>query len=412
MRRRTILWAGKPLVIGSAGRTHWAALHGTFVLALLVIAEGEGAAEPPVLGKTYINLTVPEPWGKDSSTRVLEATAERTVVAQRGSVRGRRDIRVVEVVGGRSHSVGSNGNGITGIDGSFLHDAARSPDGRLWIVAEHSRFPNGILGNQFCLYVLEEDVWRPVGPRFGAPREEAWNSDYQGLHFFEDGHAVSASLSRYPSGDEFGYRLQLMRLEGDLWVPLPGHEYAFSNETRGQLVWRRDDAWLFQITEESRQTSLDVRRIHGADSGDVAGPFHVDSWPDEMCFFHIAVSPGNSIAVVGCKGPVEDIREDTPFFVNLYHTDDERGYELEEVSFPPGPGHALDIVAWSPNSDLHVVRSTKNRVQIFRLINGDWKLAAEATESRDFLSFIESPLLFFRDDETPIVTWEVFVQVD
>lgn len=41
MRRRTILWAGKPLVIGSAGRTHWAALHGTFVLALLVIAEGK-----------------------------------------------------------------------------------------------------------------------------------------------------------------------------------------------------------------------------------------------------------------------------------------------------------------------------------------------------------------------------------
>ena len=75
---------------------------------------------------------------------VLKAADKSVVVASRTRAPGRDgdDIQVIEIEGDRWHYVGRNGSGITGADGSILHETAPvAPDGRLWVVAEHSRFP-------------------------------------------------------------------------------------------------------------------------------------------------------------------------------------------------------------------------------------------------------------------------------
>ena len=152
-------------------------------LALVAVttARGVGEAAPAL---TYINLTLPateddRDW--NHAPLVLKATDKSVIIAQRARAPGRDgyDIQVIEIEGDRWRYVGRNGRGITGVDGSILHETARSPDGRLWVLAEHSRFPNQIQGNQFCLFVLEDDNWSPVGPRFGAraAREHLWNHE-------------------------------------------------------------------------------------------------------------------------------------------------------------------------------------------------------------------------------------------
>jgi len=360
-------------------------------------------------GKAFINLTMPAPWNDDCGWWVLQSNAKSTTVAHNARFHGKDDILVMEVEGDRYRFVGKNGHGITGVEGSLLHAAAQSPDGRLWIMAEHRRFPNQIRGNQFCLFVLANDKWTAVGPRFGAPREHSWNYGEQGLHFFGDNRPVTASIRSNFKGDNSCWQLRLRRLEGDRWVTLPGHEYVYGRSSHLRCVWRANDAWLIEIREKAGQTTLDVRWIKGPRPEETVGPFHLDSWVGKMCFFHFAVSPDGSVAVVGCNGDIADNKPDTPFFLKLYHPSGKGDYKLEEAPYPPLAGEVIGILEWSPTGTLHVVSNTAEKAFVHQFAGGRWVQVGEGTERRGFETTIWNPKLFFRDDGTPIVTWERFI---
>ncbi|MEX0713569.1 MAG: hypothetical protein WD278_14525 [Pirellulales bacterium] len=343
---------------------------------------------------------------------MLRSTAKSAIVAQTARIGDKRDIQVVEVEGDRYHFVGSNGGGITGVEGSMLHAAAQSPDGRLWIMAEHSRFPNQIQGNQFCLYGLEDDRWNPIGPRFGAPREHSWNQGKlgsTGLHFLSDSRPITVSIHPKRDADNPTWQTRLRRLEGDRWITVPGHEYVYDRDSFLKFLWRANDAWLIEARQKAGRAMLDARWIKGPRPEDVVGPFHLDSWPGKMTFYHFAVSQKGSVAAVGCQGDVSDIKPGTPFFVKLYHPAGGRAYKAEQVPFPPGPGHAIDIMEWSPTGALHVVRSTDEKIFVYRFTDGHWGQVGMGMEPREFQSAIMSSHLFFRHDGTPVVTWEKFI---
>ena len=132
-----------------------------------------------------------------------------------------------------------------------------------------------------------------------------------------------------------------------------------------------------------------------------------------MLFFHFAVAPDGTIAAIGQKGDITDIKPDTPFFVKLYHPAGGGAYRLEQPSLPPGFEGVYGAVGWGPTGGFHIVRYSGETIVVHRLTDGHWTQVGEAREPRKFGSLIlDPPHLFFRDDSSPIVTWAYFTQVD
>jgi hypothetical protein len=390
----------------------------TFGTAMILAITTVGTASevrwaPRFQVKTFINLALPGAGRERVTPRVLEATDKGATVARLTRDEAGEDIRVIKVEAGQSHYVGRNGRGITGVNWAVLRDTARSPDGRLWILAE-DRFPSPVQGNQFCVFVLQNDSWDPVGPRFGVltPREQLLSEEDHGLHFLSDSRPVAVSIHANLAGEKSSWDMRLRRLECNRWVNLPGHVYQYDRASYLEFVWRAKDAWLIGLRQTAGRTHLEARWIKGPRTKDVVGPIHLDSWAEKMAISHFTVSPCGMIAVVGDKGDLARSKPESSPFMRLYVPAPGGEYMPQDVPDLTSDGQSIDILAWGPTGSLHIVTHTTKGIFVHRLVRGHWIKIGDATNSRRDRDDFVDPHLFFRDDGSPIVTWKGFTPVD
>lgn len=359
----------------------------------------------------FVNLQIPVPgWTQRNSTHVLKATAKSAIVAHAAMADGAIDIQVVEIEGDGFRYVGKNGRGITGVGGSMLRESARSPDGRLWILAEHSRFPYGIRGNQFCLYVLEDDTWDLVGPRFGAAEDGAWSCEQHGPYFFSDSHPLALSIHPDLNRVHPSWQIRLRQLRAGRWTNLSGFEFLANSERMARFVWREKDAWLFDINHAMERTRLAVRHIRGPRAEDMSRPFRLDSWEGGVRLIHFAVSPTGSIAVHGGNDDDEGVL--TEEFIKVYTPVEGGTFRAKDVRRRTSCDDGIRVLAWSPDGTLYVVAESRQKLAVDRYAEGAWRTVAEANQPVEGGTSLIEPRLYFRDDSQPIVTWERFTVID
>ena len=338
--------------------------------------------------KTYFNLALPG--GALFCPVVMSATDKGAMVARVYHVGSRREIQVLEQREGRWEFVGRNGSAISGLDGNFLAGAQRGWDGRSWVLAAYTEPSNPSLGERHILYGLENGAWKVMGPPQGQRTHLLLSDD--GLHL----------LGTQPVHPFRDLACHFVGLDGDRWVPLAAETHL--SETDKQIVWRKDDAWLFRQRRDGLQLTLVAYWLKGPRKADITGPIRVGSWDNEVFLLDFAVSGDRTVAVFG---RLRDPNNHTGQFLRLIRLLPDRAIETGDLPFPPIPGQTPSLFDWSPRGVLFAVTMRNVRtIVVHRFENRRWIECGEVSQPR---YQIFDPHLFFRDDGQPIVVWRDFL---
>jgi hypothetical protein len=345
---------------------------------------------------SFLNLSLP---GRSEFTPiVLAASKEKTIVARVAYVENRRDIQVLEKTGEEWIFVGANGRALTGFYWNFQPDAKRGPDGRLWFLATYSQV-EGLPAPPVrdYLYCFENGSWRIAGPKEGHASGDFGD---RGLHFLGTNEPVHHFV-RFDDSKTGHTEDCLLQLRGDKWVVLPAQQLL--RQTGGRLAWRKQDAWLVNAKWTNGVTMVDGYFLAGPSQDNIYGPFPLWSVGVRYYLWSVTASDSNELALLLRKQDEDGKLRDE--WTCCIISADRTGAHKVTVTPAPPIKYVHDIM-WSPTGEL-VITSVEGlrAVRVHVLRNGEWKKIAEASQP---VGQIFGERLAFRDDGTPIVTWEVF----
>ena len=351
--------------------------------------------------QVFVNLSLP---GQSEFTPiVLAASKERTTVARVAYVENRRDIQVLEKSGDIWNYVGTNGRALTGFNWNFLPDAKQGPDGRLWVLATHPDVGDSLpFGSnrdyRDYLYCFESGSWKIAGPKDGHAHGDFGD---RGLHFLGTVEPVHHFV-RFDQSKTGHEEDCLLQLHGEKWVELPAQQLL--RQTGGKLAWRKQDAWLVTTTWTNGATLVDGYFLDGPKQDDIYGPFRLWSGSASNHLWRVAASDSNDVALLLLQIDEADVRNWTNWTLRVVSADRTGVHKITDAP-SPSMKHVGDF-KWSPTGELVMTSESELRtMHVHTLNNGEWKAIAKATQP---VGQILGERLAFRDDGTPIVTWEVF----
>lgn len=370
-----------------------------FALCLTVRSVDASAAdvpfEPPLKIKQFLNISLPA--GSQFTPVILSASSNRTIAARVCLVDGRRDIQVLQQAGADWKPLGTNGNGITGVDGNFLSDAVIGPDRRLWVLAAYTRPSNRERGETHYLYVYDGTRWELTGPENGHPSGSMGD---RGLSFL--GNALTHHFVGYDMEKKCNkpYLLYLDRTE---WKPVAAQ--SLLRQQTGDLVRVGSNAWYFVCTEKAGATVVNAYVITGVAEKDIFGPVQLVEAPGTgYVFKRFAVSPDGNAAII-----LQTSERDNPrWFCCLVRGIGEAGKSnLESVPHPPIKYYPTTLM-WSPQGELAITDlPVGNTVAVHVLRDNQWMKIAEASQPVQ-AGHISNHRLSFTTEGVPILTWEDF----
>jgi hypothetical protein len=377
-----------------------AAVVGCLVFLAVYIASGDESL------KEYLNVAIPMPETADFSPIIIDALPERTVFARINHLSlqeqpiPQRDAQVLAGTRSDWRFVGKNGEGISGADGSFLSDATKGPDGRLWVLLAYTRATNENRGNTTYLYSLQDDVWRLV---CGPGLEEKVFSAFGGLHFVGSAEPLAHLRMR---GEDGGLYIDVFYgLTDGKWKKV--EMLSQSSPMPRIWVWRRSDGWCFEAGHSV------------GDEGEVISIRHLESWSSLS-------APVGTIRV----GAFEQLRlaavslDGATAMITFNRQTQEYSVQLAQLPSSTQPalqhqGRALKVPAgvpvacgWSIDGRLYLCSvSGCCRIDIHRLDGDDWNRIGHHVQDPARGTILD-PKMIFRSDGKPLAVWYDFVPTD
>jgi hypothetical protein len=371
---------------------------------IVVTATAVHAEFPGEKDRQYLNIALPMPEATFGSPIVIRASPQETVFARLnyvtagGSLLPPRDAQVLAGVKGDWRFLGSNGNRVSGVGGTFLSAAVQGPDEQLWLLLTYTRPSNPQRGDSDYLYRLHAGSW-----------ELASGPDWTDIHIYQCGglHFVGSpnpmrvfrplEPHKPPTSNVYGFqngRWKILDIASELPSGL------------GRWAWRRTDAFYIVEKLSGKQATRVLTAYYAANWFSLSKPIDVLSVSEQERLQLAAVSAQDELAVVlrdvGTKAYIvclTQIKENGKMMVST----------VQRFQAPPGIPTNL---SWSPNGELHICCFTMRcGLDVYKLVSEGW---ISVGHHRQDLSrgYILEPKMTFRTDGVPIVVWDDFRPTD